>query len=95
MSRIKTQLFITVNNKEYNVRYTGSFDEPEFKSRAFKHDEMLMRMLIADRKLFDFMTRIYMPVARFYKREDRKKSQMTDVKLSTFDFRLSTFLPSF
>ena len=88
MSRIKTQLFIIVNNKEYNVRYTGSFDEPEFKSRAFKHDEMLMRMLIADRKLFDFMTRIYMPVARFYKREDRKKAkeQRQTTKLNYQDF---------
>ena len=40
-----------------------------------KHDERLMRMLVSDKKVFDFFFRIVEPARRFYVREAKTKQK--------------------
>lgn len=73
MSRIrKTILNIEVDDKEYNVQYTGKITEVRTKEEL-KHDTRLMDALIASDELLNFFYRIVMPVVRFKRREAKKK----------------------
>ena len=72
MSRLtKTILNIEVNDKEFHIQYNGSIMEPQTKEQR-KHNERLMRMLVADEDVFNFFYNIIEPVVRFKKREARK-----------------------
>ncbi len=71
----KTIIIIEVSNSEYTIS-SNCIDfkrtqTPETKE-ARKYEERLMRMMVADRRIFDFFLRIVEPVKRYYKREDRK-----------------------
>ena len=78
MSRIpKTILRIEVNDNEYNVRYNGQIKYDPDKT-ARKHDERLMRMLMADDDLLNFFYSIVTPVIRFKRREARRNAQQRD-----------------
>lgn len=72
MATRKTILNIEVTNKEYSLQYSGSLDHPTSKE-AFKQDERILRMLVSDRKVFDFFFRLVEPARRFYVREAKKK----------------------
>ena len=67
----KTILNIEVNDKEFHIQYNGSIMEPQTKEQR-KHNERLMRMLVADEDVFNFFYNIIEPVVRFKKREARK-----------------------
>ena len=69
----KTILNIEATNKEYSIRYTGSLIEAPTSKEDFKHDERIMRMLVSNRKAFDFLYRLIEPARRFYVREAKKK----------------------
>ena len=72
MSRLKkTILNIEVNDKEFHIQYNGTIMEPQTKEQC-KHNERLMRMLVADEDVFNFFYNIIEPVVRFKKREARK-----------------------
>lgn len=70
----KTILSIKVGDKEFNIKYNGSFEYPETKLQM-KHDERLMSMLLGDERAFNFFYRIVEPVVRFKKREAKKKNK--------------------
>ena len=75
MARIKkTILLMEVNDKEYSVKYNGSLKEPETKEQR-KHNERLMRALLASDELLTFFYNIVMPVVRCKRREAKKKRQ--------------------
>ena len=71
----KTILHIEVNNKEFNIKYSGNIVEESTNKDDIKHDERLMRMLASDKKVFDFFFRIVEPARRFYVREAKKKQK--------------------
>ena len=73
MATRKTILHIEVTSKEYSLRYSGSLTEAPTSKDALKHDERILRMLVADRKVFDFFYRLVEPARRFYIREEKKK----------------------
>ena len=70
----KTILHIEVDDKEFDIKYSGSYEIPETKLQM-KHDERLIRMLVADEKVFNFFYRIVAPVIRFKKREAKKAAK--------------------
>ena len=70
----KTILHIEVNDKEYNVKYTGLISKPETKQQ-WKHNERLMRALMADDELLTFFYNIVNPVVRCKRREARKAAK--------------------
>ena len=70
----KTILHIEVNDKEYNIKYNGSITEPETKEQ-WKHNERLMRMLLASDELLSFFYNIVNPVVRCKRREARKAAK--------------------
>ena len=67
----KTTLLIEVDDREYRVRYTGTLSCPETPEQR-KHNERLMRALIADDRLLNFLYTIVTPVVRFKRREAKK-----------------------
>ena len=69
----KTILNIEATNKEYSIQYSGSLIEAPTSKDALKHDERIIRMLVSDRKAFDFLFRLVEPARRFYVREAKKK----------------------
>ena len=69
----KTILNIEATNKEYSIQYSGSLIEAPTSKEAFKHDERIIRMLVSDRKAFDFLFRLVEPARRFYVREARTR----------------------
>ena len=73
MATRKTILNIEVTNKEYSLQYSGSLIDQPTSKEAFKHDERILRMLVSDRKVFDFFFRLVEPARRFYVREAKKK----------------------
>lgn len=75
MPRIKkTSLTIEVTDSEYHVKYTGSLIEPQTKEQS-KHNERLMRALLASDELLTFCYNIVMPVVRYKRREARKEGK--------------------
>ena len=73
MATRKTILHIEVTGKEYSIQYSGSLIEAPTSKENFKHDERILRMLVSDRKVFDFFFRLVEPARRFYLREEKKK----------------------
>lgn len=71
----KTILHIEVNNNEFNIQYSGIVVKEPTEKDDIKHDERLMRMLVSDKKVFDFFFRIVEPARRFYVREAKKKQK--------------------
>ena len=78
MSKLKkTILHIEVDDKQFEVQYNGSLSEPQTREQH-KHNERLMRALLADDKLLTFFYNIIMPVVRCKRREARKKVSKAD-----------------
>ena len=73
MATRKTILRIEVTNKEYSIQYSGSIAQSPTSKENLKHDERILQMLVADRKVFDFFFRLVEPARRFYIREEKKK----------------------
>ena len=73
MATRKTILHIDVTNKEYSIQYSGSIAQSPTSKEILKHDERILQMLVADRKVFDFFFRLVEPARRFYIREAKKK----------------------
>ena len=71
----KTILHIEVTNNEFNIKYSGNIVKEPTEKDDLKHDERLMRMLVSDKKVFDFFFRIVEPARRFYVREAKKKQK--------------------
>ncbi len=71
----KTILHIEVTNNEFNIQYSGLVAKEPTEKDDLKHDERLMRMLVSDKKVFDFFYRIVEPARRFYVREAKKKQK--------------------
>ena len=72
MARVaKTVFRMEVNEKEYHVTYNGTLTCPETPEQR-KHNERLMRALIADEQLLSFFYNIVMPVVRLKRREAKK-----------------------
>ena len=71
----KTILQIEVNKNEFNIKYSGVIDKEPTEKDDLKHDERLMRMLVSDKKVFNFFYRIVEPARRFYVREAKKKQK--------------------
>ena len=71
----KTILHIEVTNKDFNIQYSGLIIKEPTEKDDVKHDERLMRMLVSDKKVFDFFFRIVEPARRFYVREAKKKQK--------------------
>ena len=71
----KTILQIEVTNKDFNIQYSGLIIKEPTEKDDIKHDERLMRMLVSDKKVFDFFFRIVEPSRRFYVREANKKQK--------------------
>ena len=69
----KTILHIEVTNSKFAIQYSGSLIEAPTSKDALKHDERILRMLVSDRKVFDFFFRLVEPARRFYVREAKKK----------------------
>lgn len=75
MARIaKTFFQMEVTDTDYSIQYNGSFTEPQTKEQR-KHNERLMRALIADEVLLNFFYNIVMPVVRLKRREAKKKGE--------------------
>ena len=73
MATRKTILHIEVINSKYSIQYSGSLIEAPTSKESLKHDERILQMLVADRKVFDFFFRLVEPARRFYVREAKKK----------------------
>lgn len=73
--KTKTLLHIEVTNNEFNIKYSGNIVKEPTEKDDLKHDERLMRMLVSDKKVFDFFYRIVEPARRFYVREAKKKQK--------------------
>jgi len=73
--KTKTILQIEVTNKNFNIQYSGLIIKEPTEKDDIKHDERLMRMLVSDKKVFDFFFRIVEPARRFYVREAKKKKK--------------------
>ena len=69
----KTILQIEVNNNEFNIKYSGVIDKEPTEKDDLKHDQRLMRMLVSNKKVFNFFYRIVEPARRFYVREAKKE----------------------
>ena len=69
----KTILQIEVTNNEFNIKYSGMVDKEPTEKDDLKHDERLMRMLVSNKKVFNFFYRIVEPARRFYVREAKKE----------------------
>lgn len=75
MSTIKkTVLTIEVSDRAFNASYTGTFSKPQTKEQQ-KHNERLIKALIYDDKLLEFMYNIVNPVVRYKRRQARKQAQ--------------------
>ena len=75
MPRLAKTIFqLEVNDKEYNVRYNGTLSCPETREQR-KHNERLMRALLADNDLLTFLYNIVNPVVRCKRREARKAAK--------------------
>ena len=79
MKHPKTILHIEVNNRgEYHVKYNAQM-EPEpgqtLSRDTFEHDAQIMRVLLADDRVFRLFARIYEPVKRCRQREEKKKQK--------------------
>ena len=79
MATRKTILHIEVTNKEYTIQYSGSIPQSPTSKEEFKHDERILRMLVSDRKVFDFFFRLVEPARRFYLREEKKERKAQNV----------------
>jgi len=75
----KTFLLLEVSDREYHVQYNGSLGEPETKEQK-KHNERLMRALMASDELLRFVYGIVMPVVRYKRREARKGAKRLEIK---------------
>ena len=72
MARLKkTILHFEVNDSEFNIKYNGSLTEPKTKEQR-KHNERLMKALLADDVLLTFFYNIVNPVVRCKRREARR-----------------------
>ena len=79
MPRLAKTIFrLEVTDKEYQVRYSGTLSCPETREQR-KHNERLMRALIADDNLLTFLYNIVNPVVR-YKRREARKAAKNEVK---------------
>ena len=70
-----------VNEKEYQVSYTGTLTFPETHEQL-KHNERLMLALIANDDLLTFLYNIIMPVVKLKRREAKradKKKECTGI----------------
>ena len=85
MAKRETILNIKVTNKDFNIQYTGSIAEPPTSKDKLKHDERIMRMLVSDRKVFDFFFRLVEPARRYYQREEKKKRKALEAQKSVQD----------
>ena len=73
MSKIKkTILHVEVDEQDFHIQYTGSIQRQD-DATAFKHDERLIRMLLAHDDIFDLFWRVTSPVMRFKRRKVRKE----------------------
>ena len=73
MSRIKKTFFqMEVTDKEFHVKYNGSLSAPETPEQR-KHNERIMRALLASDELLTFFYNIVMPVVKCKRREAKKK----------------------
>ena len=79
MATRKTILHIEVTNKEYSIQYSGSIAQSPTSKEILKHDERILRMLVSDRKVFDFFFRLVEPARRFYLREEKKERKAQNV----------------
>lgn len=79
MATRKTILHIEVINSNYSIQYSGSIAQSPTSKENFKHDERILRMLVSDRKVFDFFFRLVEPARRFYLREEKKKRKTENV----------------
>ena len=78
MPRIKkTSLTIEVTDSEYHVKYTGTLIAAQTKEER-KHNERLMRALLASDELLTFCYNIVMPVVRNKRREARKEERVRE-----------------
>lgn len=72
MARLKkTTFLLEVNDQEYHVQYNGTLSAPETREQ-WKHNERLMRALLADDRLLNFLYNIVTPVVRCKRRETKK-----------------------
>ena len=72
MSRLKKTIFqMEVTDSEFNVTYNGSLTMPKTPEER-KHNERLMRALVASDELLNFLYNIVNPVVRFKRREAKK-----------------------
>ena len=73
MPKIKKTFFqMEVTDSEYTIKYNGSLTEPKTPEQR-KHNERLMRALIASDELLTFFYNIVTPVVRLKRREAKKK----------------------
>ena len=73
MSKIKkTILHVEVDEHDFHIQYTGSIQRKDDQT-AFKHDERLIRMLLANDDIFDLFWRVTSPVMRYKRRKERKE----------------------
>ena len=73
MARLaKTILILEVDNKEFNLKYTGSIEFPEDKI-GVKHDERIIQAMLEDERLYKLFFRLVDPVTRYKKREAKRK----------------------
>jgi hypothetical protein len=68
----KTTLIIEVSDREYCVRYNGTFSCPQTPEQR-KHNERLMRAIYANDQLLNFLYNIVTPVVRCKRREAKKQ----------------------
>ena len=76
MAKIKkTTLFVEVDDKEFKVSYSGTFDKPQTREQR-KHNERLIRILISDDELMEFFSNIVNPAVRYRKCKARKARKL-------------------
>ena len=70
MAKRKAFLCLEVTNRNWKLKYTGSVDcpKPDDKEK-WEHDELIMRALVSDEKLFNLFYRLFKPVERYYRRK--------------------------
>ena len=80
MPRIaKTVFKMEVNENEYNVLYNGTLSCPETREQR-KHNERLMRALLASDELLTFLYNIVDPVVRYKRREAKRQARKQNPK---------------
>ena len=78
MAKVKKTFFqMEVDDENYEVKYNGSFDEPKTREER-KHNERIMRALIADDRLLTLFYNLVMPVVRMKRREAKRKRLGSD-----------------